>query len=194
MLFRSEAGQLTAIVGPRGSGKTTLLRVLAGHLTPTGGRVRVHGIDMRTARLTATERVGYVPATGPDCGHMPVRDVLAFAARARGVNQAGADVALHTLVTLCGLAPALDRPWNTLSTGWRRQAALGLALLHGPDILLLDDFLTGLDAEEHERLSHLVRRMGPVRTPIIAGESIPDLHIDRVLRLESGQLRDAHHA
>jgi len=194
LTFSVPRGTLAAVIGPGGSGKTTLMKLLAGHLTPTGGRIRLCGIDIRTARLELSSRVGYVPAHGPRCGQMPLGELLAFSARARQVEASTLDLHLRDIATRCDLAHALSTPFGELDAASHRLAALALALLHGPDVLLLDAYLDGLDAAATLRLDRVLAGLRGAHTVLLTGthDVLWGLPADQVLRLDAGRLVSSH--
>lgn len=189
--FSVASGAVALLVGPDAGAHTTLLQLLAGQLSPTGGRVRICGLDVRTARLAAAERTGYLPARTPDCGHMRVADILGFAFKARALSADRDDVRLSDTVVRCHLRRHLDVPWSSLDRGLQRQVALALVLLHGPDVLLLDRTLDGLNARSHARLTHVVEDLRGTHTILLATASalVDSLRCDQVLFLEDGHLR-----
>ena len=189
--FSVDRGTVALLTGPDTAAHTTLLQLLAGRLSPTGGRVRMCGLDVRTARLAASGRTGYLPAQTPDCGHMRVADILGFAFKARGLSADTDESRLSHTIGRCHLHDRLDVPWSSLDQGLQRQVTLALVLLHGPDVLLLDRTLDGLDTRARARLMDVVEGLRTTHTLLIATSSAPidSLRCDQVLYLEDGHLR-----
>lgn len=190
LTFSVAAGAAAVLIGSDEGGKTTLMRLLAGHLIPTGGRVRVSGIDLRTSRLAASARVGYLPARVPDWGHMSVRDIVGFGARARGIAGNELEVRVDSVVESTGLAPRLGAAWSALDLAWQRQVAIALLLLQAPDTLLLDRVLDDLSPDGRARLIGRLLLLRE-RLTLFVSASTADLAAlpwDRVLVLDAGQL------
>ena len=141
------SARTTALYGPSGAGKTSLLEVIAGLRTPIRGRVELHGRDV-TNLPPRLRRVGYVPQDDALFPHMTVRQNIFYASKAKG----------HAVIDVLELAPALDRSVKQLSGGERKRVALARALLSEPEVLLLDEPLSGVDAALRDRvLDYLVR-------------------------------------
>lgn len=189
--FSVDTGTVALLVGPDVAAHTTLLQVLAGQLIPTGGRVRICGLDVRTARLAAAERTGYVPARVPDGGHMRVADLLGFALRARALAANTGESRLADVVARCHLGDHLDVAWSALDEGQQRQVALALVLLHDPDVLLLDRTLDGLDAPARARLLAVLDGLRATHTILLttASAHVDGLGATQALYVEDGHLR-----
>ena len=188
--FSVAPGDLIAILGASGSGKTTLLKLLAGHVTPTGGRIRVSGLDLRTARLALTARTGYVSQIRRDFGHMVSRDLLEFSARARQIPERQVNSRIEHVVAVCELDGELDMPCRRLSVDGRTRVALAQALLHEPSVLLLDEILSGLDDRETQQTTRVLSRLRGGTTLLVTGPLTAGtlLAADRALVLEGGRL------
>lgn len=189
--FSVDNRSVALLVGPDRTAHTTLLQLLAGQVSPTGGRVRICGLDVRTSRLAAAERTGYLPARTPDCGHMRVSDILGFAFKARALSADADESRLARAIDRCHLRECLDAPWSSLDQGLQRQVALALVLLHAPDVLLLDRTLDDLDTRSRVRLMDVLEGLRATHTILLATASAPldSLRCDQVLYLEDGHLR-----
>lgn len=188
--FSVTPGELVGLVGPPRGGRTTLLKLLAGHLTPTGGRIQVCGIDVRVARLALTAHVGYVPQARQIRGDMRPWDLLAFSGRARQIPRDQLEGRLREVAALCNLGDELHAPCRLLDESGRARVALAQALLHDPLVLLLDEFLTGLDSAVVSDLTVLLRRLRGRTTLIVTGSPslVALLQADRTLLLDRGHL------
>ena len=188
--FSVAPGHLVAVLGAPGSGKTTLLKLLVGHVTPTGGRVRVEGIDLRAARLALTGRIGYVSQFRIDLGTMRPLDVLEFGARARQIPPQQLEGRLEQVTAVCELDGELRAPFRRLSTLGRARVALAQALMHEPSVLLLDELLTGLDDGGILAIVRVLERLRGGITLVVSGAPGIDaaLAADRSLQLEGGRL------
>jgi ABC-2 type transport system ATP-binding protein len=188
--FAVDAGELVFIAGPAGSGKTTILKLLTGQMTPTGGRVRIHGLDLRTDRLGVTERIGYLAQTPVDCGDLPPLELFEYSGRARRLPEQRLRDAVTRVTATCDIASLLDTPWNRMTADERQQVLLAQVLLHEPDVLLLDEFLTEATPLATIARVSLLRALTRQATIVVTGS--PSLAgvfaADRVLLLEEGRL------
>jgi ABC-2 type transport system ATP-binding protein len=174
--FAVAAGVAFGIAGPNGAGKTVLLRLLASLDRPTSGRISIHGYDSVRRARAVRDRIGYVPEEPMLYEGLTAEQYLQFVGRARGLGRQVRQVAVDTLLQVVGLEDQSWRDVNALSPGQRRRLALAAALVHEPDVLLLDDPLRALDGfarlEQIEVLREL-HRLGS--TMVVAGTRPEDL-------------------
>jgi ABC-2 type transport system ATP-binding protein len=183
-------GEVLGLLGPNGSGKTTLLRMLTGYLSPTAGRLSVDGFDTERQRMEARRRIGYVPESLPLYSHMRVREFLRFMARLRGLDSAASNAAVAEVAEQVGLADRLAAPIRTLSRGYRQRVAIGQALVHRPDILVLDEPTNGLDPRQIIETRNFIRGLAGRRTVIMSSHILGEVEkvADRVAILLQGRL------
>ena len=183
-------GEVLGLLGPNGSGKTTLLRMLTGYLSPTAGRLSVAGFDTERQRMEARRRIGYVPESLPLYSHMRVREFLRFMAELRGLSASAADRAVAEVAEQVALTDRLRAPIRTLSRGYRQRVAIGQALVHRPDILVLDEPTNGLDPRQIIETRHLIRSLAGERTVIMSSHILGEVEkiADRVAILLRGRL------
>ncbi len=188
--LRVRAGEVLGLLGPNGSGKTTLLRVLTGYFPPTSGRVAVAGHDTERQRMEARRHIGYVPESLPLYPHMRVREFWRFMARLRGLDAAATDAAIAEVAEQVALADRLTAPIRTLSRGYRQRVAIGQALLHRPDVLVLDEPTNGLDPRQIIETRHVIRGLAGRRTVIMSSHILSEVEkvADRVAILLQGRL------
>ena len=183
-------GEVLGLLGPNGSGKTTLLRMLTGYLSPTSGRLSVAGYDTERQRMEARRRIGYVPESLPLYSHMRVGEFLRFMARLRGLSSAAAEAAITEVALQVALSDRLTAPIRTLSRGYRQRVAIGQALVHRPDILVLDEPTNGLDPRQIIETRNFIRGLAGQRTVIMSSHILGEVEkiADRVAILLQGRL------
>ncbi len=184
-------GEVFGLLGPNGSGKTTFIRMLAGYLAPTRGRLLVSGLDVVHDALQARRRLGYVPEAAPLYGHMQVREFLAFMGRLRGLSAAELKVAVERVVERLSLGDVLRKPTRALSRGYRQRVAIAQALIHDPEIVVLDEPTNGLDPRQIIEVRELVRSLAGTHTVIMSSHILTEVGrvADRVAILLDGKLR-----
>jgi ABC-2 type transport system ATP-binding protein len=183
-------GEVLGLLGPNGSGKTTLLRMLTGYLSPTTGCLSVDGFDTERQRMDARRRIGYVPESLPLYSHMRVREFLRFMARLRGLDAAASEKAVAEVAEQFGLGDRLAAPIRTLSRGYRQRVAIGQALVHRPEILVLDEPTNGLDPRQIIETRNFIRGLAGRRTVIMSSHILGEVEkvADRVAILLQGRL------
>jgi ABC-2 type transport system ATP-binding protein len=188
--FTVEQGEVLGLLGPNGSGKTTLMRMLTGYSSPTSGRITVAGFDTATQPMEARRRIGYVPESLPLYGHMRVRELLRFMARLRGVAASATERAVDDAAAALDLTSVLTAPIRTLSRGYRQRVAIAQALVHSPEVLVLDEPTNGLDPRQIIETRNLVRKLAGQRTILMSSHILAEIAktADRVAILLEGRL------
>lgn len=188
--FAVEPGRVVGLLGPNGAGKTTAMKILCGVLAPTSGTVRVAGHDVLHDPVAARRHLGWLPEGAPHIAEITVRAALRFAARIRGLGPAQTSRALERTEASCGLTGRLDQSIGTLSRGFRQRVGLAQALVHEPEILILDEPTTGLDPNQVAEMRALVRDVGRTRTVLLSTHVLSEVTAlcDRVLILHRGRL------
>jgi ABC-2 type transport system ATP-binding protein len=184
-------GEVFGLLGPNGSGKTTFIRLLAGYLLPTSGRLEICGRDAVAASLQARRLIGYVPEAAPVYGFMRVREFLAFMARLRGLREKEVPGAVDRVIAALALESVADRPARTLSRGFRQRTAIAQALVHDPELLILDEPANGLDPRQIIEVRELIRGLAGRRTVLVSSHVLGEVAktADRVGVLLDGHLR-----
>jgi len=188
--FRIPEGQVVAFLGPNGAGKTTMMRLLTGYLSPSAGRAFIAGFDIRTHRIEASRRLGYLPENGPMYPDMTPRDLLTFFGQAREMPAARLRARIDEIVHLCALELVVDKPIGKLSKGLRQRVGLGQALLHDPDVLIMDEPTAGLDPNQIRQFRDNIQRLRRTKTLLISTHILHEAEAtaDRVLLVNSGRL------
>ena len=183
-------GEVFCLFGPNGSGKTTFLRMLAGYISPSAGRITVAGHDVVRDGLAAKRKIGYVPETVPLYGHMRVGEFLRFMARLHGVAAGAVEAAVERVVHRLALDEVVRKPVRVLSRGYRQRAALAQALVHEPEIVVLDEPTNGLDPRQIIEMRGLIRSLAGRHTILISSHILSEIEktADRAGLLLDGRL------
>ena len=184
-------GEIVCLLGPNGSGKTTFIRLLAGFMSPTAGSVQVAGFDVQRDPMQARRQIGYAPEAAPMYRHMRVGEFLAFMARLRQVPFRDVASAVARVAEQLALSDKLDAPMPTLSRGYRQRVCIAQALVHEPQLLILDEPSNGLDPRQIIEMRHLIRSLAGKYTVLMSSHILPEVArtADRVAVLLGGRLR-----
>jgi ABC-2 type transport system ATP-binding protein len=187
--FTARSGEVVGLLGPNGAGKTTLLRILAGVLFPSAGTARLCGHDIIAAPRRARAELGYLPEQVPLDGELRVSEYLQFRAAQKGV--AAPRQAVAAALDEVGLKEGAERRLiGELSKGLRQRVGLADALLHRPQVLLLDEPTDGLDPNQRRETLGLIKRLGAQHTVVLSTHVLPEVEsvCHRVVVLDRGQL------
>jgi ABC-2 type transport system ATP-binding protein len=166
--FRVQAGEVLGFLGPNGAGKTTTMRIVAGFLPATEGRVLVCGFDVEAQATEAKRRIGYLPEGAPLYPEMTPRSFLEFVAEARGIPADKRRARLAEVHHLLHLEKVLDQTIDTLSKGFKRRVGLAQAILHDPEVLILDEPTDGLDPNQKHEVRELIGHMSKSKIIVIS--------------------------
>ena len=161
-------GEVLGFLGPNGAGKSTTMKMVTGYLAPSEGQIRVCGHDVETATIRAQASIGYLSEGAPSYGDMTARQFLAFIAEVRGFKGAEAKARVSAAVEKTEIAPVLDQPIETLSKGFKRRVGLAQAILHDPQVLIMDEPTDGLDPNQKHSVRALIRAMAAEKAIIIS--------------------------
>ncbi|MBM4371557.1 MAG: ATP-binding cassette domain-containing protein [Deltaproteobacteria bacterium] len=188
--FSVQKGEVVGFLGPNGAGKTTALKIITCFLPPTSGTVTVGGMDVRERSLEVRRRFGYVPENAPLYHDMLVVDYLRFMAELRGVPRDRLRAAVEKVVRQTGLDAVAGQSVGTLSKGYRQRTCLAQALVHDPEILVLDEPTVGLDPNQIVEIRSLIRELGRERTVILSSHILPEVvaTCDRLLVIHRGRI------
>jgi ABC-2 type transport system ATP-binding protein len=186
--FAVARGEVLGFLGPNGAGKTTTMRMLTGYLPPSSGSVTIAGFDMQTHSLQARRHIGYLPEGVPLYPEMTVAGYLDHMARLRNMAQR-AD-AVDRAMDLVHIADRADDRIGKLSKGQRQRVGLAQALLHDPDVLILDEPTVGLDPRQIIEVRELIRELGATRTVILSTHILPEVSMlcNRVVIIKKGRV------
>lgn len=182
--------EVMGLLGPNGSGKTTILRILTGYLRPSAGTVRVGGFDVVRDSRAARRRIGYVPEDAPLYPHMRVEEFLEFMGRLRGLDGSALRTAIGAASERLGLVDVRETIIGRLSRGYRQRVCLAQAVLHGPDLLVLDEPTNGLDPRQIIEFRELVRGLADQCSIVVTSHILAEIArlADRVAILLGGRL------
>jgi ABC-2 type transport system ATP-binding protein len=166
--FTAVPGQILGFLGPNGAGKTTTMRIITGYLPATSGTVRVAGFDVFTQSVEVRRRVGYLPENPPLYDDMTVVPYLRFAAKLHGMARGAIPGAIERVVRTCALDKVADRLLGHLSKGFRQRVGLAQALIHEPEVLILDEPTNGLDPAQIDEMLHFIKSLAPNRTIVLS--------------------------
>ena len=188
--FEVPRGQIVGFLGPNGAGKTTCMKILTGFISPTAGTARMGGFDVVEQSLQARELIGYLPEDRPLYHDMGVIDYLRYVAELRSIPPEQHDRQIRYVVETCGLKEMAGRVIGTLSKGYRQRVGLAQALIHTPDILILDEPTDGLDPNQADEIRALIRDIGQDRTVMLSTHHLSEVKsiCDRVLIVHQGQV------
>jgi ABC-2 type transport system ATP-binding protein len=188
--FAVDRGGVLGFLGPNGAGKTTTMRMIAGFLAPSAGTAVVDGCDVRDRPLGVKRRLGYLPEGAPLYGDMTPVGLLGFVAAIRGFDGAERRRRVDLAMARTALGDVARQPIETLSKGYRRRVALAQAILHDPDVLILDEPTDGLDPNQKHEVRALIRAMAPTKAIVISTHILDEVEAlcDRAIVIARGRV------
>jgi ABC-2 type transport system ATP-binding protein len=188
--FSIPQGQIVAFLGPNGAGKSTTMKMLSGYLAPSEGKASIAGFDVMENRLEAAKRLGYLPENGPLYDDMTPVALLRFFGEARCLEPAQMEKRIRVVIDQCGIRDVLEKPIGKLSRGYRQRVGLAQALLHDPDVLIMDEPTAGLDPNQIRVFREYIRVLGKTKTILISTHILQEVTAvsDRVLLVHDGRL------
>ena len=188
--FEVKKGAIVGLLGPNAAGKTTTMRILTGFLAPTTGEVNVAGYDIITNSLEARRRIGYLPESVPLYTDMTVSGYLEFMASLRGVPGSRLRSRVDEVVEVCHLDEYYDILISKLSKGFRQRVGVAQAIVHEPEVLILDEPTIGIDPIQVASTRQLIRELGKERTVLISTHILPEVSVicERVIIIHEGKI------
>jgi len=188
--FAVERGEVLGFLGPNGAGKSTTMRMITGFIPPTSGTVTVGGHDVTEAPLQAKRLIGYLPEAAPSYPDMTVQGFLSFAAELRGLDGDARKKAIGRAVERCFLASVLHQSIDTLSKGYKHRTCLAQALIHDPEVLILDEPTDGLDPNQKHEVRNLIRELGKTKAIIFSTHILEevDAACTRAIIIDRGRI------
>ena len=188
--FTVERGEILGFLGPNGAGKTTTMRVLTGYMPPSEGKAIVAGYDVFEQPIEAKRRTGYLPETPPLYPEMTVREYLTFVARIKGVPRKESKARIGEMMKKTRIDDVADRHCGKLSKGYRQRVGLAQAMLHNPEVLILDEPTAGLDPKQIIETRQLIKGLAGDHTIILSTHILPEVSqtCQRVVIINKGKV------
>jgi ABC-2 type transport system ATP-binding protein len=188
--FSVGEGELVAFLGPNGAGKSTTMKMLTGYIAPRAGQARIAGHDMMSDRIEGSKRLGYLPENGPLYPDMTPLAMLDFFGDARGMNAAYKKERIEAVVDICDLSTVLYKPVSKLSKGFKQRVGMAQALLHEPDVLIMDEPTAGLDPNQIRGVRATLKRLSQTKTILLSTHILQEVEAmaDRVVMINEGRL------
>lgn len=188
--FSVERGEVLGFLGPNGAGKSTTMRMVTGFMPPTSGKVSVGGHDVSLEPLAAKRLVGYLPENAAAYGDMTVEGFLRFAAEVRGLAGEARKQAVRRVVERCFLETVVHQSIDTLSKGYKHRTCLAQALIHDPDVLVLDEPTDGLDPNQKHEVRNLIRELGRTKAILFSTHILEevDAACTRAIIIDRGRI------
>ncbi len=184
--FTIEKGSVVGFLGPNGAGKSTMMKILTGYIFPTEGEVSVCGIDVLNNAIEAQKRIGYLPEHNPLYADMYVKEYLQFQAAIYKIDKKE----VFAVIERVGLVPEAHKKVKQLSKGYQQRVGLAAALLHNPDVLILDEPTTGLDPNQLIEIRALIKELGKDKTVLFSTHIMQEVEAvcDRVIIIKKGEI------
>lgn len=184
--FSLKQGEIVGVLGPNGAGKSTLFKILTAYIRPTSGKVKIHGIDVSKNPLSIKKKIGYLPENNPLYLNMYVKEYLGFLASLHKVS----NHKIKDIIKQVGLETEAHKKIGQLSKGYKQRVGLASALLHDPDVLLLDEPTTGLDPNQLIEIRKLIKEIGKTKTVLFSSHILQEVEAicQRVILINKGKL------
>ncbi|WP_210489184.1 gliding motility-associated ABC transporter ATP-binding subunit GldA [Rufibacter aurantiacus] len=188
--FTVSTGEIVGFLGPNGAGKSTTMKIATCYLPPSSGTVLVNGHDVLEEPKEVRRQVGYLPEHNPLYLDMYVREYLHFVGKLHGLNGSMVKTRTEEMINLCGLTRERHKKIGALSKGYRQRVGLAQALIHDPQVLILDEPTTGLDPNQIVEIRQLIKEVGQAKTVLFSTHIMQEVSAlcDRVLIINQGQL------
>jgi ABC-2 type transport system ATP-binding protein len=189
--FEVAKGEIVGFLGPNGAGKSTTMKILTGYLPATSGRATIAGFDVFSHSIDARRRLGYLPENTPLYTDMRVGEYLRYRAKLKGVPSSKVRERVGDVLEICALRDRERAMIRDLSKGYRQRVGLADALVHDPELLILDEPTIGLDPNQIRQVRELIRNLGGKRTVLISTHILPEVEMmcSRVIVIHKGQIR-----
>ena len=188
--FQVNKGEVLGFLGPNGAGKSTTMKIITSYLAPTEGDVEVGGFSVVKDPEKVKQLIGYLPENNPLYLDMPVMEYLEFSALLQGVDKSKVQARIREMIKVCGLMGEKHKLIGELSKGYRQRVGLAQAMIHDPQVLILDEPTTGLDPNQIIEIRKLIKEIGREKTVILSTHILPEVEAtcDRILIINGGKI------
>lgn len=186
--FDVPQGQILGFLGPNGAGKTTTMKILTCYMPPSSGTVTIDGLNVEESSKAVRKKIGYLPEHAPIYGDMGIIDYLEFVSRVREISDIKS--AIKRVIDICGLSAVVSKDIGELSKGYRQRVGLAQAMIHDPEILILDEPTTGLDPNQIVEIRNLIKEIGREKTVIFSTHILQEVTAtcDNVMIINKGKI------
>ena len=188
--FNISTGEIVGFLGPNGAGKSTLMKIITGYIPPSSGKVLVNGMDVSKDDPSTRSKTGYLPENNPLYPEMYVREYLSFVASVYKMTKDSKADAVERVIAATGLTPESKKKIGSLSKGFRQRVGLAQALIHNPEILILDEATSGLDPNQIVEIRSLIRDAGKEKTVLLSTHIMQEVEAicDRIIIIDKGKI------
>jgi ABC-2 type transport system ATP-binding protein len=188
--FKIETGEVVGFLGPNGAGKSTTMKMITCFMAPTIGNITVDDISVNEGQSLIKKKIGYLPENNPLYFDMSIVDYLRFTAEIQGVSKSDIPGRIGEMIELCGLVREKHKNINELSKGFRQRVGLAQAMIHDPEVLILDEPTTGLDPNQIVEIRKLIKELGKQKTVILSSHILSEVEAtcDRILIINRGRI------
>ncbi len=188
--FRVKTGEVLGFLGPNGAGKTTTMKAITTFLAPDEGTVKVGPWNIEDNPDEIKRNIGYLPENNPLYEEMPVIDYLRFVAAIEGIEKDKTDDKLREVINICGIEGEKHKKISELSKGYKQRVGLAQALIHDPEVLILDEPTTGLDPNQIIEIRELIKKIGKEKTVILSSHILAEVEAtcDRIMIINKGKI------
>ncbi len=188
--FQVNTGEILGFLGPNGAGKTTTMKIITCFMAPNSGDVKINNLSIHSNPEEIKKKIGYLPENNPLYYDMPVLEYLDFVGKLQGIENSKIQNKIIEMVHVCGLNEEKHKKIGELSKGYRQRVGLAQAMIHDPEILILDEPTTGLDPNQIIEIRKLIRQLGKEKTVILSTHILPEVEAtcDRILIINKGKI------
>lgn len=188
--FSIEKGEILGFLGPNGAGKSTTMKMITTYLTPTSGKIQVCGLDTQSEYMEVRRKIGYLPEHNPLYLDMYIKEYLSFVAKINHIPRKKIVPRITEMIEICGLTKEQHKKIGTLSKGYRQRVGLAQALIHNPEVLILDEPTTGLDPNQIIEIRNLIKEVGKEKTVIFSTHILSEVEAicDKIAIIHEGKL------
>jgi ABC-2 type transport system ATP-binding protein len=188
--FEVKTGEVVGFLGPNGAGKSTTMKMITCYMSPTSGNITLDGISVVNQPEEVKKKIGYLPENNPLYTDMAIVDYLRFTAEIQGVEKSRISTRIGDMIDMCGLGVEKHKKINELSKGYRQRVGLAQAMIHNPEVLILDEPTTGLDPNQIIEIRKLIKELGKEKTVILSSHILTEVEAtcDRILIINKGRI------